>query len=257
MVVERKKQEIQQRMITLPYFDYEVPVLSTEDGRLYVPVLILCTMLGLRADTHIPRWRRLVIWGSARKLPFRTASGSKRIVWCLHLGAFPLWCACFNWSLVSPERQEQLQQATDAWCEHLDQAHREMLSQYQQMRHLLFVFLSSSADTERMLAQDWMSVHLLLDRFDLCIQFEDLLTRGRTLIREATALARSLVYQQEENPSIDAVRVSPENEVLEEFSLPLFPVILPQQRDQFFTYLTQLTHWQREFTLFLQEHIGA
>ena len=157
---------------------------------------------------------------------------------------------------MSPERQEQLQQATDAWCGQIDQAHREMLSQYQQMRHLLFVFLSSSADTERMLAQDWMSVHLLLDRFDLCIQFEDLLTRGRTLIWEATALARSLVYQQEENPSIDAVRVSSENEVLEEFSLPLFPVILPQQRDQFFTYLTQLTYWQREFTLFLQEHIG-
>jgi hypothetical protein len=69
-------------------------------------------------------------------------------------------------------------------------------------------------------------------------------------------IARSLVYQQEENPSIDAVRVGSENEVLEEFSLPLFPVILPQQRDQIFTYLTQLTHWQREFTLFLQEHIG-
>ena len=49
MVVERKERVIQQTCMTLPYFDYKVPVLYPEDGRPYVPVMVLCTMLGLHA----------------------------------------------------------------------------------------------------------------------------------------------------------------------------------------------------------------
>jgi len=45
----------------LPYFDEEVPVLYLEDGKAYLPVRSLCCMLGLRAETHIPWWRKLVL----------------------------------------------------------------------------------------------------------------------------------------------------------------------------------------------------
>ncbi len=109
----KHSQACQQTTIALPYFDEEVPLLCLPDGSAYLPVRSLCRMLGLRAETHIPRWRKLVLWSSARKLPLQTMYG-KRIVWCLHLGALPLWCACFNWSSVPVERREQLRQATDA-----------------------------------------------------------------------------------------------------------------------------------------------
>src|ERR1700730_9901839 len=119
--------------MVLPYFDHEVPVLCLGDGGRYIPVVSLCKMLGLRSDTHIPRWRKLMLWCNARKLPWRTPTGQTRLVWCLHLGAFPFLCCCFNWSLVTPLRQEQLRQATDAWDKVTDQAYQKMLTEYRQM----------------------------------------------------------------------------------------------------------------------------
>src|SRR2546421_8013687 len=109
-VSEQQEQGVQQATIVLPYFGEEVPLLYLADGTAYLPVRSLCRMLGLRAETHIPQWQKLVLWASARKLPLQTARGH-RIVWCLRLGALPFWSGCFNWSLVSAVRREQLRQA--------------------------------------------------------------------------------------------------------------------------------------------------
>jgi hypothetical protein len=133
----KQRQAIRQTTITLPYFDEEVPALYLADGTAYLPVRALCRMLDLRAETHIPRWRKLVLWASARKLPLQTVRG-QRMVWCLHMGALPFWCACFNWSLVAPVRREQLRQATDAWQEDVAQAQRLLLERYRALRRYLF-----------------------------------------------------------------------------------------------------------------------
>ncbi len=87
---------VQQGVITLPYFDEEVPIVYLADGASYIPVVALCRMLGLRPRTHMPRWRRLFLWEQARKLPLRTEQRGTRGVWCLHLGALLFWCSCFN-----------------------------------------------------------------------------------------------------------------------------------------------------------------
>lgn len=63
---------IEQTMVTLPFLDDEVPALYLADGRPYIPVCAVCRALGIRADTHIRRWRTLVLWITARKLPFQT-----------------------------------------------------------------------------------------------------------------------------------------------------------------------------------------
>src|SRR5258706_14706813 len=119
----QQRPAIRQATIRPPFFDEEVPALYLADGTAYLPVRALCRMLGLRAETHIPRWRKLVLWASARKLPLLTARG-QRMVWCLHMGALPFWCVCFNWSLVPAERRGQLRQATDAWQEDVALAQR-------------------------------------------------------------------------------------------------------------------------------------
>src|SRR5438105_3850352 len=129
----KQRQSIRQTTMVLPYFDEEVPVLYLANGTAYLPVRALCRMLGLRAETHIPRWQKLVLWASARKLPLQTARG-QRMVWCLHLGALSFWCACFNWSLVSTARREQLRQATEAWQEDVAQAQRILLERYRSLR---------------------------------------------------------------------------------------------------------------------------
>ena len=184
----QQEQGVKQATTVLPYFDEEVPVLYLADGTAYLPVKSLCHMLGLRAETYIPRWRKLVLWANARKLPLQTARG-QRIVWCLHMGALPFWCACFNWSFVSIERREQLRQATDAWLKDVEQAQRLLLDRYRSLRRLLFAFLNAYSDAETWL--DRWALHLSCS-LDIAssLQLEQLLSQGKTLISQATAQAR-------------------------------------------------------------------
>jgi hypothetical protein len=47
MVTEKNEQEVQQSTIILPYFDYEVPLLSLAGGNRNILVVVLCRMVGL------------------------------------------------------------------------------------------------------------------------------------------------------------------------------------------------------------------
>ena len=87
---------IEQRTITLPFLDDKVPVLSLEDGRLYVPVYKVCQALGICADRHIRHWQNLALWITARKLPFRTEKQGKRQVWCLPISHVPFLYSLFR-----------------------------------------------------------------------------------------------------------------------------------------------------------------
>lgn len=245
---------IQQTIMHLPYFNEEIPVLHGTDGKFYVPVIALCSMLGLDANTHIPKWHKLVLWMHAQKLPFHTATGYKRIVWCLHMGAIPLWCGCFDWSLVSPERQEQLHQATEVWKEVLKQAHLDMLSRYKQMRCTLFEFLTAYKDTDAALARMITHLSSIFNNVDHCTQLEEFVAQGQILIHEATDHARRMLQEQAANPIIDAVKIGMKSEVLEEISLPLFPFFDKQDCQRFFDYVVQLSRWHQEFMGFLRSH---
>src|SRR6266699_5326529 len=184
----KQRQAIQQTTITLPYFDEEVPAIFLADGTTYLPVRSLCRILGLRAETHIPRWQKLVLWSSARKLPLQTVRG-QRTVWCLHMGALPFWCVCFNWSLVAPVRREQLRQGTDAWQEDVAQAQRLLLERYRSWRRFLFAFLEVYSDAETWLDQWVLHLSSSLD-IASSRQLDLLLSQGKTLIGQATTHAR-------------------------------------------------------------------
>src|SRR5215472_14804577 len=186
------KPSVQQAVMTLPYFDDEVPIVYLADAAGYIPVVALCRMLGLSPRTHMPRWRRLFLWEHARKLPLQTEKRGTRMVWCLHLGALFFWCSSFNWSLVSPERQVQLRGATDAGLKHLNQAHQEMLTHYRQMRYLLFRFLTNYANAQTQLREVTARLRGCLDTASSAA-FEALLEQGSTIIEDATAHARAML----------------------------------------------------------------
>jgi hypothetical protein len=248
-----QRQDIRQATIVLPYFDEEVPVLYLADGTAYLPVRSLCRMLGLRAETHIPRWQKLVLWASARKLPLQTVRG-QRIVWCLHIGALPFWCVCFNWSLVPAERREQLRQATDAWQEDVTQAQRLLLERYRSLRRYLFAFLKAYSDAETWLDQWVLHLSSSLD-IASSRQIELLLSQGKTLISEATAQARKMVQEQATAPIMDIVTINASGEVAEIGTLPLFPVVPREDREQFFTYMSKLAKWYQDMAAFIGELI--
>ncbi len=246
--MEKQEQEIRQTAITLPYFDYEVPVLYLSNTP-YIPVIALCEMLGLRADTHIQRWRKLVLWANARKLPLRTARG-KRLVWCLHMGALPFWCACFNWSLVAPVRRQQLRQATDAWLEDVAQAHQLMLDSYRSLRRYLFAFLVAYSDGGAGLRQWALHLSPILDVAS-SQQLEILISRGSMIIDQATAHARKMVHEQAMLPVVDVVAIDANREVTETDTRPLFPVLSHEDREQFFAYTSELAQWHQDMAAFI------
>jgi hypothetical protein len=80
---------VTQTTTRLPFLDDEVPILYLSDGRPYIPVFALCHALGIRPDIHTRRWRRLVLWVIARKLPFHTEKPGRRLVWCLLISEVP------------------------------------------------------------------------------------------------------------------------------------------------------------------------
>jgi hypothetical protein len=245
----KQRQAIQQTTITLPYFDEEVPAIFLADGTTYLPVRALCRMLGLRAETHIPRWRKLFLWANACKLPLQTARG-QRMVWCLHMGALPFWCVCFNWSLVPAERREQLRQATDGWQEDVAQAQRLLLERYRSLRRFLFAFLEAYSDAESWLDQWALHLSSSLDMTS-SRQLELLLSQGKTFIDEATAQARKMVQEQAMAPIIDVVTIEANGEATEIGTLPLFPVVLREDREQFFASLSKLAQWHQDVAAFI------
>ena len=246
-----QKQVIQQTTMMLPYFDEEMPVLYLADGTAYLPVRALCRMLGLRAEANIPRWRKLVLWASARKLPLQTARG-QRIVWCLHMGALPFWCVCFNWSLVPAERREQLRQATNAWQEDVAQAQRLLMERYRSLRRYLFAFLEAYSDAEMWLDQLVLHLSPLLDMAS-SRQIEFLLSQGKTLIGQAVIQARKMVQEQAIAPIMDIFTIDAGGKVAEVGTLPLFPVVPHENREQFFASLRKLAQWYLEMAAFIDK----
>src|SRR6266702_8704913 len=234
----KQRQAILQTTIMLPYFDEEVAALYLADGTAYLPVRVLCRMLGLRAETHIPRWRKLVLWASARRLPLQTARG-ERMVWCLHRGALPFWCICFNWSVVSAERREQLRQATEAWQEDVAQAHQLLLERYRSLRKYLFAFLASYSNTETLLNQCALHLSCSLDVAS-ARQLDLLLSQGKTLIGEATARARQMVQEQAMAPVVDMIALDADGVGTEIGTLPLLPIIPREVCERFFVSLRKL-----------------
>ncbi len=245
----KQRQAIQQTTMMLPYFDEEVPVVYLADGTAYLPVRALCRMLGLCPETHIPRWRKLVLWACARKLPLQTARG-QRIVWCLHMGALPFWCTCFNWSCVAPLRREQLRQATEAWQKDVAQAHQLLLERYRALRKYLFAFLTSYSNTETWLNQWALHSSYSLD-VAASLQLEQLLSQGKTLIGEATARARQMVQEQAMAPVVDMIALDADGTGTERGTLPLFPVIPREECEQFFVSLRKLAQWYLDIAAFI------
>jgi len=252
--VEVHPEQIRQKTITLSYFEYEISVLCVNGGTVYIPVIELCKMLGLRSDVHIPRWRRLFLWENARKLPYHTPKRGKRIVWCLHGGALLFWFCCFDWSIVPPERRRQLERATNAGMNALDQTYRNMQVRYKTFRRELFQFITAYSDIETTLPRFSATLHVYLNDFDVCVEWEDIIGQGRRLIDTALKHALSQLLDQANIPIIDAMRSNNDGIVIEEFALPLLPIVQEEDITQFFENLGKVAEWYQQMTTFLAVH---
>lgn len=235
-----------------PFLDDEVPALSLGDGRLYIPVYKVCQALGICADRHIRHWQKLVLCITAQKLPFRTEKRGKRMVWCLLISQVPFLYGLFDWQLVSPERQLQLQMACEEKARLADLAYQEMQRNYKAMRKVLYTYLINAADFEALL-QGYADVLSATCDNELTLPLIARIERGRSLFRDAIDLARKMVRDQRVFPIIDTFRVNSDNNVIDTFSMPLLPIVLQEDYELFFSFMRQLTAWREELQKFCVE----
>jgi hypothetical protein len=247
---EHEQEVVAQRVISLPFLSDEVPALYLADGRPSIPVFAVCHALGIRADTHIQRWRHLALWVTARKLPLLTEKRGKRLVWCLLISQVPFLYSLFDWKLVSPERRLQLRQASKEQVKLANLAYQEMQQRYKAMRQVLFTFLTTFADIDTFL-QRYADVLSLMFDDESSLALTALIDHGRSLFHKAAAHARKMLHDQGELPIVDAIKVNAVGEVVETFSFPLFPLVSDQDSEQFFIYIRQLAQWYRDFAEFL------
>jgi hypothetical protein len=246
---------LRQETITLLHFEYEVPALYVADGEApYIPVTALSRMLGIRYDTRIARWRTLLLWEDARKLPLRSEKSGRRVVWCLPIGAVSFLFSCFDWKYVNLECRQHMRQMIDECVAALDRAHKEMAANYTYIRRSLFEFLTVYADFEPQLARFALCLHIILADSAASKQLETLLGQGRALIDEATAHARGMLLNLVKGPVVDVVSMRPDGEVIEEFALPFYTVVPREDNARFFAYLRRLTKWDQDLTTFLEQH---
>ncbi len=242
----------EQRTVTLPFLDDEVPALSLADGRLYIPIYKVCQALGIRADRHIRHWQTLALWITARKLPFRTERRGKRLVWCLPISHVPFLYALFDWEPVSPERRLQLHHATEEQAKLSDLAYQEMQRQYKTVRQTLFIFLTNVADIDELLQQYADILSPTLDD-DSSLALASMIGSGRSLFQKAASHARKMLHDQEMLPIIDTFKIDANNKMIDTFSMPLLPIVPQDDSELFFAFMRQLKAWRQELQAFWSE----
>ena len=253
---ENEQVVLKQTTITLPFLDDQVPAVYLVDGRPYIPVFAVCRALGIRADMHIQRWKNLVLWFTARKLPFQTEKRGRRLVWCLLISEVPFLYGLFDWNLVTSERRLQLRRATEAQAKLSNLAYQEMQQRYRAMRQALFTFLSACADIDALLER-YTNVMLPALDDEAALTLAALLDRGRSLFQDATAHARKMVHEQGVLPVVDAIKIDAHNHVMDTFSMPLLPIVPHEDSARFFALLAQVTSWMREEQAFWSEREGG
>lgn len=250
------QEAVEQATITLPFLDEEVPVLYLDDGRPYIPVFAVCHALGIRADTHIQRWRKLVLWGTARKLPFQTKQRGKRQVWCLLISEVPYLYSLFDWKLVSPERRLQLRKASEEQKTLAYLAYQQMQQRHKSIRKALFTFMTTFENIDVLLQR---YIDVLSPKLDdeSSLTFSALIDSGRSLFQLALTHARKMLHDQAALPIVDAITIDADNNVIDTFAMPLLPIVGQEESERFLTFMTQLISWRQELEAFWSKREGT
>lgn len=245
--------KIQQTVIRLPHLNEELPALRADDGKLFIPVVALCEMLGIEPKRHIRRWRQMLLWEGSLKLPYQSPKGYQRTVWCLRLPMVPFACGYFNWDLVSPERRDQLHRLVDEASSILYQTHLQMVDIYHTTRQFLFRFLSTIAGAVDSLRQKAPAIALQLDE-DARMHYSAFIEQGCALITTAMEQARAILQWQADTPIIDVFSMKGDGTVGDEYSMPLLPVTPEEDCQTLFATIDAIIIWHSSFSEFLTLH---
>lgn len=240
---------IRQATIRLPYFEEDLPGLWTSDGVCYVPMIAVCALLGLNPKVYRRRWRGMLLGQDARKLPYQSSAGYRRVVWCLSFPMTLLACCQVYERQVYPEKRDQLDRLTQEVSDVLAQQHQGMVEVYHRMRRVLFAFLTQvDGEEERMHARVQEVVTSLTEEDrPLLKQLE---TRGYALLTEAVRCAKVVLAWQADTPIVDLIALGPDGMGQLEESMPLLPVMREEDCVSFFDAYDAYDAWSKEWHTF-------
>lgn len=249
-----KHKLVRQATIHLPHFDCDLPIIYPDGEEGYIPVQSICDMLGIRADTRIPRWRNLLLWEDARKLPWQREGRRTCISWCLPLGTLPFLYHCFDWSFVLPNRREQLHQATEEALNLLERERKKQETRYRTLRQILFSFLVKMEGADGRLQEKAREMSSSLTE-DAQQRLKALTQVGCTIIQKTTTIAKNMLNEMGTSWIVDGIQIDEAGNITDTFSMPLFPV-LPKEEDidAFVQAGRMLLFWCDDLDAFTQAH---
>jgi hypothetical protein len=229
---------VRQGVVTLPYLDDEVPALYTAENKPYIPAFAVCYALGLPVAPHIRKWRNMLLWTTAHKLPLKTNKGT-RLVWCLLISEVPFLYGNVIWKYVASERRQQLHEAIEKGIDLANQAYQQMQRDYHTYRQSLLTFLRLCLE----MRPQWEQMPPADTDEEDQRAFENLLHEGHVLYDKAALLAKTILQERADNLVIDALIIGEEQTIVDSFSMPLLPVVDQEKKKQFATTLMAIACW--------------
>lgn len=138
--------------IILPHFEYESPLLVGADGFRYVPLFVLCSLLGLDATRELRRARNKLLWSSAR-LHLIEWSGGEYFAWCL---PYPLGIAYWlggveRQCIPNLERRAQLERTVHEGTELGGRAWQLVSDRFEQGRRRMYALSNGMTEASEAL----------------------------------------------------------------------------------------------------------
>jgi hypothetical protein len=208
-----------QTTFILPHFDYEVPLLMGADGHHYVPLFVLCRLLGLDASRELRCARHKLLWDSARLFHVRW-NGASYFAWCQ---PYPLglasWLGAVEYQRIQdPDRRAQLHRTVQEGMELWGRTWDVTRDRFEQGRKRIYHLSQRMTEVGEVLHH--LQQHAPWPSADVQRQIEQLALRQQVLADQVQTFVRAWLADKADLPVIDALRLDEAGNVLDE-SVPM------------------------------------
>jgi hypothetical protein len=242
-----------QSTFILPHFEFEVPLLLGADGLHYVPLFVLCRLLGLDAARELRRAQQVLLWSSAR-LFLVDWKGGTRFAWChTYPWGIASWLSMVERKRIQdPARRAQLDRTVKDGIELGGRATELVKARFERGRRRMYQL------SERMQALGTVLAHYQGHRpwepVEAQARLDQLTHRHRALADQVQLFVQAWLADKAQLPVIDAISVDGAGQVSDELvPITLFGTINAQDEARLGDYeqaysvlVTDLIEWQRD-----------
>ncbi len=212
-------------MVHLPYFGANLPLLYSEAGIPCIPTYSACRLLGIDPEHEILHTRRILLWGSARKLRI-THDGTTFAVWGFDYPiSFTYWLGSLSQEAPDPIRQQQLNDFVRWGISLSGKMHEELREQWKDVKKRMFRLNAAVLEAQEIITQ--LRSQQAAFPSEAWHGMEQALDLGHTFGLQVHAFVQRWLKEQEEEVLIfDGITIDAEgNDMNQPFTFPLFAAV--------------------------------